>query len=138
MIDYNNVDMGDELPTIEITPTTDQVNQFLVAWGNRTGMGRFSSPEDAKKEGFPDAIVPGIMSMAILSKLLTEWSDNVSIKTIDVVFRQPVLHNRSIYAKGMITDKLDERGENLLECDVLLEGEDGEKRVTGRAVLVVS
>ena len=49
--------------------------------------------------------MPGAMNIAIMSQLITGWSPTVRLKKLDVVFRSPVLHNRPLTLKGMITDK---------------------------------
>ncbi len=44
--------------------------------------GRFTDDEAAKKEGLPGMILPGNMSLGLLSKLVTDWigTRNASLK----------------------------------------------------------
>ena len=49
--------------------------------------GRFMSDEAARAEGLPGQIVPGNMSLALFSRLLTGWGDGVRLQRISATFR---------------------------------------------------
>lgn len=132
---FEDVDIGGELGPLEKKKGLKDVLRFLGVWGQGTEPGRFNSDEEAKKIGFPKAIVPGIMSEALLSQLITDWAPNVHLKTLDCVFRQPVLHDTAYQLKGVITDKNEEKGE--LELDVYIEGPDGLRPVGGKAIVAL-
>ena len=134
---YEDVDIGDEIGPLEKVVTDEQVLEFLQVWGRMGRSSRFTDPEVAKREGLPGTIVPGIMNIAILSQLLTDWSSKVTIKKLDVVFRQMVLHNKPYQVKGIITDKDVVDGEPQLELDVFLENAEGERAVGGKAIITL-
>ena len=86
-----------------------------------------------KRQGLPNAIVPGAMNIAMMSQIVTGWSPTVTMKKIDVVFRQMVPHNEPLILSGIVTDK-DETGlSTSLECDVVMENQEGVKLVIGQA-----
>ena len=78
------------------------------------------------------------MAMAIITRLLTDWAGPECLKDLDVVFRQPVPHNQPLTVSATITDTRQEDGENLVECDVMLTGSQGERYVGGKAVVALS
>jgi acyl dehydratase len=82
-------------------------------------------------------IVPGIMTMAMMAQLLTDWGGPGSIKDLDLVFRQPVPHNRALTLAATITDIREEDGENLAECDILMTGTEGERYIGGKAIVTL-
>ena len=82
-------------------------------------------------------IVPGIMTMAMMAQLLTDWGGPGSIKDLDLVFRQPVPHNRALSLAATITDLREEDGEHLVECDILMTGTEGERYVGGKAIVTL-
>ena len=84
-----------------------------------------------------ETIVPGIMTMAMMAQLLTDWSGPSSIKDLDLVFRQPVPHNRPLTLAATITDLREENGESLVECDILMTGTEGERYVGGKAIVTL-
>ena len=84
---FEDVEFGEEFET-SVDVSMDRVRRFTRA----TGMtfGRFTDHEQAKKEGLPGAIVPGIMSQGILVAAIHAWAPGCEILDIDTVFRAPV------------------------------------------------
>ena len=132
---YDDVDLGDEVGPVERSVSDDQVIEFTQVWGREEGPTRFTSREKAQSEGLPEAIVPGAMNIAIMSQLITAWSPTVRLVKLDVVFRSPVLHNRPLTLRGMITDKDVVDGDPQIECDVTMENEEGTPHVIGKATV---
>ncbi len=132
---YDDVDLGDEVGPVERIVSDDQVIEFTQVWGREEGPTRFTSREKAQSEGLPEAIVPGAMNIAIMSQLITAWSPTVRLVKLDVVFRSPVLHNRPLTLRGMITDKDIVDGKPQIECDVTMENEEGTPHVIGKATV---
>ena len=134
---YEDIELGQELGPLERVVSDDDVVAFVEVWlGNKGGV-RFTDHEAARKEGLPEAIVPGIMSMGILSQFLTGLATNLTLNKLDVVFRQPVLHNRPLSVKGIVTDKSEVDGQGRLELDVYIEDQAGERPVGGTAVVTL-
>ena len=132
---FDDVDLGDEVGPVQRVVTDEQVIEFTEAWGRETRPTRFTSREKAQSEGLPEAIVPGAMNIAIMSQLITGWSPSVTLRKLDVVFRSPVLHNRTLTLRGMITDKGIVDGDPRIECDVTMENEEGTPHVIGKATV---
>ena len=131
-----DVEIGDEVPTQERQVNMEDVRSFLLVWHGPQGLeqpDRFNSEEQARKERLPGPIVPGIMSMALISRMITDWSPTVQLKSIDVIFRQVVSQGTEIKLYGVVTDKNEEREE--VEVDLYLEPLEGQPFVRGKAVL---
>jgi acyl dehydratase len=133
---FEDVDLGDEIGPLETVATDDGVLSFCGIWGNPKP-NRFTDPEIAAKVGLPGPIVPGIMAMAMMTRLLTSWAGPSSVKDLDVVFRQPVPHHQPLTISGTVTDTRQEDGENLVECDIMMTGAQGERYVGGKAVVAL-
>ena len=132
---YDDVDLGDEVGPVERVVTDDQVIEFTEVWGRETGPTRFTNREKAQSEGLPEAIVPGAMNIAVMSQLITGWSPTAKLVKLDVVFRSPVLHNRPLTLKGMITDKGIVDADPRIECDITMVNEEGTPYVIGKATV---
>ena len=137
MPNFEDVELGDEIGPLETEATDDRVLAFCEVWDNSTP-SRFTDLDAAKSAGLTGTIVPGIMAMAIITRLLTDWAGPESIRDLDVVFRQPVPHHQPLSISATITDTRREDGENLVECDVMLTGPQGERYVGGKAVVSLS
>ena len=134
---FDEVELGDEIGPVEKVATDEDVANFCDVWGMATP-SRFTDAETAAKSGMPGAIVPGIMNMALMAQLLTDWGGPGSIKDLDLVFRQPVPHNRPLTLTATITDLREEAGEHLVECDILMTGTEGERYVGGKAIVALA
>ena len=136
MPSFDDVELGDEIGPMETEATDDSVLTFCRVWSSSLP-SRFTDRETAEEVGLPGPIVPGIMAMAMLTRLLTEWAGPASVKDLDVVFRQPVPHHQPITITGTVTDTRREEGENLVECDVMMTGAQGERYVGGKAIVAL-
>lgn len=133
---FEDVDLGDEISPEERDITDQDVSTFCKnVWG-QTGPTRFTDLEVALQSKLKAPIVPGVMSLALMSRFLTNWSPNVSIKQLDVVFRQPVPHDK-VTISGMVTDLRQEDGESLVECDVYMSNGESGRLVGGKAILAL-
>ena len=83
-INYNNIEVGDDIPSISRSIDTVQVLNFVDVWTGDPKPTRFNDPDTATKEGLAGPIVPGLMTMAFISRLLTEWARGAELKTLDV------------------------------------------------------
>ena len=133
---FDDVELGDEIGPLVKVVADDEVINFCEQWGNPMP-NRFTDAAIAEKSRLPGPIVPGVMSMALMAQLLTRWAGPNAVKDMDLVFRQPVPHNKPITIAATITDTREEDGENLVECDILMTGEQGERYVGGTALVVL-
>ena len=131
---FEQVDVGDELGPLNKKPTLDQVQAFCRAYGLEE-KSRFTDLETARSEGVDQMIIPGIMSMAYLSQLITDWAPNITLKKLDIIFRAPVKHEEEIQCVGLVTDKEVRDGENCIDVDVYIENAEGRRAVTGQALV---
>ena len=85
-----NVDIGDEVPELVTTVSMDQVTAFFASYPRSNNYpdrpSRFNSDEQAKKEGLAGPIIPGVMSMALITKVLTDWGIGAKFKLLAAIF----------------------------------------------------
>jgi len=132
-LSFDRVDVGDELPPLRLTLSGEQVRHYAEA-ANMPG-GRFMSDEEARAEGLPGQIVPGNLSLALFSRLLTEWGEGVCLKRISATFRALVRPAVPLMLSAVVTEKHTSDHGNFIECDLVLENADGERLVTGTATV---
>ena len=130
---FEDVELGDDIGPITRTVESDQVLEFVSLREFDPKPSRFTSEEAAKEEGLPNAIVPGAMNIALMSQILTDWSPTVCLKKIDVVFRGMVPHEKPLTFSGLVTDKDDSGNSTDLECDIIMENQEGVRLVIGHA-----
>jgi acyl dehydratase len=133
---FEDVEVGDELPPLRLTLSSEQVFRYALA-ANMPG-GRFKSDEEARTEGLPGQIVPGNMSLALFARLLTEWGEGVRVRRLSATFRGLVRPNVPLVAHAVITEKHASDHGCFIECDLILEDHEGERRVTGTATVLMA
>jgi acyl dehydratase len=128
---FDDIEIGDELEELEICPSTEDVIRYVnVA---HMANARFTDDEYARQEGLAGAIIPGNMSLGFLSRMVAEFFPLGTIKTLTANFRATVPHNTPLLCSGVVTEKQEKDGENLVFCDLVLTNEDGDRYVQGTA-----
>tara|TARA_B110000014_G_scaffold258811_1_gene245548 strand:+ start:1995 stop:2417 length:423 start_codon:yes stop_codon:yes gene_type:complete len=127
----SDVEFGAEIPTFAPDTSLENVKRFgkFVGWGGP----RFTDHEAARKEGFPGALVPGVMSQGFLGAMIHRWAPSAEIVAIDTVFRAPVLVDEPHQIVGVVTDVDEEAGS--VEIDITITNEAEETRVFGTATV---
>ena len=128
---FDDIEIGDELEELEICPSTDDVVRYVnVA---RMANPRFTDDEYARQEGLAGAIIPGNMSLGFLSRMVAEFFPLGTVKGLTANFRATVPHNTPLLCSGVVTEKQEKDGENLVFCDLMLTNEEGDRYVQGTA-----
>ncbi len=128
---FADVEFGEELPAFTPDVSMPTVRRFTDA--AHMSWARFNDHEEAKKQGLPGAIVPGIMSQGILAAMVNNWAPGATIVKIDTIFRAALVVDSSPKCTGVVTD-LDEETQTT-EIDLTIANEAGETRVMGTAVV---
>lgn len=126
---FEDVEFGEDLPDLQPDVSLDNVKLFTKA--AHMPHSRFTDHDAARDAGLPGAIVPGIMSQGVLVALIHRWAPNAEIKTIDTIFRAPLIVDTKPVASGVVTD-IDEEA-RVIEIDLMLKNERGETPVVGTA-----
>ncbi|MDE0224242.1 MAG: MaoC/PaaZ C-terminal domain-containing protein [Gammaproteobacteria bacterium] len=126
-----DVEFGAELPAFSPDTSVDNIKRFgrHVGWGGP----RFTDHEAARREGFPGALVPGVMSQGFLGAMIHRWAPESEIVAIDTVFRAPVFADKPHTIAGVVTDIDEDAG--TVEIDITITNEARETRVLGTATV---
>jgi len=128
---FEDVEFGQDLPSFSPDTGIENVRRFAKA--AQMMAARFTDHEGARKEGLAGAMVPGVMSQAILAAMIHRWAPPAELVKIDTVFRAPVMVDEAHDVNGVVTD-LDE-AERTAEIDLTITNSAGETRVLGTATV---
>ncbi len=128
---YADVEFGEELPELSPDIRMPTVKRFTDA--AHMSWARFIDHEEARKQGLPGAIVPGIMSQGILAAMIHNWAPGCSILKIDTIFRAALVVDSRATCRAVVTNMDDDA--KTLEIDLTITNEAGETRVLGTASL---
>lgn len=130
---YEDVEVGDGIPTLVKRPTTRQ----LVMWASASGdLGAIHYDKDfALSRGLPGVIVHGWLTASFLLQMLSLWVGKGNIRKLSCNFRGMHFPNEDIICKGKIVKKYIQDNDYLVECEIWAENPKGEKTTLGMAVI---
>ncbi len=128
---FDDIELGDDLPTEHPDVSMARVRQFCTAAKHH--FERFVDHEAAREQGFPGALVPGIMSQGLLAAMIHRWAPGCTIHKIDTVFRGTLIVDTEITLTGAVTDTDDDA--RIAEVDITIATPDGRTGVIGTAIV---
>jgi acyl dehydratase len=130
---FEEVQIGTAIGPVEVFVSKDQTRRYARSCG--LDAPRFTDDEGAKKEGLPGMILPGNMSLGLLTKLVTDWIGTTGARLVRMgtTYRVPVLPDHTLTLQGFVTHTYPEQHQ--CEIDVWIENEDAERLVTGTATV---
>jgi acyl dehydratase len=144
---YEDVEVGSEVTALKKIATTRMLVQYAGASGD---FNPLHYEEDfAKNLGVGRPIVHGLLKRAWLVNLMTDWmGQDGTLKKLSCRYRgmdyprkmktfdDPV-DGDTWLCKGKVTKKYIDNEAHLVECEIWVENDKGEKNTTGAAVAVL-
>ncbi|RAL31790.1 MaoC/PaaZ C-terminal domain-containing protein [Rhodococcus sp. AQ5-07] len=132
-----HIEVGSELPALEIEKIT---RTTLALFGGASGDHNpmHIDIDVAKSAGLEDVFAHGMLSMAYLGRLLTNWVPQESIRSYRVRFASitPVLAKPTATGKVVAIEEVDGERRASVELTVILA--DGSVTLTGDAVVAIN
>lgn len=138
MIDvkYDSLAVGDELPTHTFGPISrTTLGLFAGASGDHNPI--HIDIDFAKKFGMPDVFAHGMLSMAYLAQLLTNWVPQSNIREYGVRFTSITPIYATMTCRGTIVEKFEVEGEKRLKIELVSEIDGGIKTLVGDAIVTL-
>ncbi|MGZ9713292.1 MaoC family dehydratase [Glaciimonas sp. GNP009] len=92
----------------------------------------------AKRAGMDDVFAHGMLSMAYLARLLTNWVPQTAIRSYEVRFVAVTQVAESVTCSGKVLEKFTHDGENRVRLELSTVSLDGGVKLTGEAVVSLS
>lgn len=122
-ISFGDVEVGDELPPIEITPDTRQLVMYAGASGDFQPI--HYDKDVAQKAGHDSVIIHGAFKSAWLARVVTDWlGDSGWMREFNVQYRGIDYIGKKT-CRGRVTGKRIEGDAGLIELELGLEDENG-------------
>ncbi|KAA0081222.1 dehydratase [Mycolicibacterium sp. P9-64] len=131
-----DITVGTELPPLQIAPISrTTLALFAGASGDHNPM--HIDIDVARSAGLDDVFAHGMLSMAYLGRLLTDWVDPQAIRSYRVRFAAITPIHGKPTATGTITAIDDVDGERRATIDLAVTLADGTVTLTGDAVVAL-
>ena len=134
---YDAVNVGDALPSLSLPPLT-RTTLALYAGASGDHNPMHIDIDFARAAGMPDVFAHGMLSMAWLGRLLTEWAPQRDLREWSVRFSAITHVGERIVCTGRVTEKLERDGEPLIRVVVSTANEAGAIKLIGEALIAAA
>ena len=136
IIYYEDIEAGTELPALVKYPTTMQLVKFAGASGDYYQI--HYDKDFALETGLQGIIVHGWLTLSFLGQMVTDWiSGGGTLLKLDGSYKGMNNVHEEIFCYGRVKKKYEEDGKHLARLDIWAENPQGEKTVTGSAIIAL-
>ena len=136
MVYYEDIIEGADIPALVKYPTTMQLVKYAGASGDFYQI--HYDKDFAVASGLPGVIVHGWLALAFLGQMINDWlGSGGTLLKLNGSYRGINKVNEDIICNGKVTKKYVEDGRNLVRLEIWAENPQGEKTVTGFAVVAL-
>lgn len=126
--------VGDVLPPLVLPPLT-RATLALYAGGSGDHIPLHIDSDFARGAGHRDVFMHGMLGVAYLVRMITEWAPQERLRDISVRFSAITYPGESLTAVGVVSALTPE---GAVELDLTLRNEQGEVKIAGRATIAPS
>ena len=133
---FEDVQEGQEIPTLVKKPTTQQL--FQSAAGSGDFYQIHYDPDFARSTGLEGVIVHGALKNAFLGQAAWEFAGRQGrIRSYSCSYRGMDVPGQELRIRGQVKRKYQEGQDNLVELEIWIENEAGQKTTPGGAVVAL-
>ncbi len=133
---FTSLQVGDTLPELQLPPITrTTLALFAGASGDHNRI--HIDIDYARKAGAVDVFAHGMLSMAYLGRLLTQWVDQRQLRSFGVRFTGITHLGHQISCHGKVVEKFEENGEQRVKLEIETRNQYGDTKIVGDAVVAL-
>jgi acyl dehydratase len=133
---YDNVSVGQALPALTLEPI-NRTTLALFAGASGDHNPVHIDIDFARKAGMPDVFAHGMLSMAWLGRLLTQWVPQMQLREINTRFAGITHLGHIITCTGRVVEKFENEGAKLVRVEIQSANQYGEVKILGDAVIAI-
>jgi acyl dehydratase len=128
--------VGDTLPEL-VFPPINRTTLALFAGASNDYNQMHIDIDAARAGGMPDVFAHGMLGMAYLGGLLTQWVDQRRLRGFNARFVGVTQLNHQLTCSGRVTEIVDIDGERRAKLEVQLRNQHGEVKILGEATVAL-
>lgn len=133
---YESIQVGDTLPPLTL-PAIDRTTLALFAGASNDHNPIHIDIDFARRARMPDVFAHGMLSMAYLGRLLTNWVDQRQLRQFSARFTGITHLGNVVTCTGKVVEKLTVDGEKRIKVEIQSANQYGEVKIIGDAVVAV-
>lgn len=133
---YNEIEIGYKLPQLNIPPISrTTLALFAGASGDHNPI--HIDIDVAKKAGMEDVFAQGMLPMAYLGRLLSNWIKQQNIREYSTRFGAITHLGNALICSGIVIEKFENNGEKLVRLELQVKDENDEVKLSGSALVIL-
>lgn len=133
---YNELKIGDEIPSLVKRPV-NRTTLALFAGASNDHNPIHIDIDFAKKSGFEDVFVHGMLVMAYLGQVLTNWVPQTAIREFSTRFKAITNLGDELSCSGVVEEKLVVDGTQCVKLALSVKNQEGEEKLAGSAIVAL-
>jgi acyl dehydratase len=135
-ISLETINIGDTLPPLTLPPI-NRTTLALFAGASGDHNAIHIDTDYARKAGMPDVFAHGMLSMAYLGRLLTQWVDQRQLREFGVRFVGITHLGHQVTCTGSVVDRFEVDGERRIKVEIRTSSQYGDIKILGDAVIAL-
>lgn len=131
------VTVGTELPALQLPPL-DRTTLALFAGASGDHNPVHIDIDFARQAGMPDVFAHGMLGMAWLGRLLTDWAPQAQLRRFDARFQGLTQLGHAMRCGGRVVELLEHAGERCARVEVHSSDQHGQTRIVGDALVALA
>jgi acyl dehydratase len=136
-MNIKTLDVGNVLPKLA-KPPINRTTLALFCGASNDHNPIHVDIDFARQAGMEDVFAHGMLSMAYLGQMLTNWVPQSAIRKFGVRFGAITHLGDEITCTGKVLEKFEEAGETLLKLELAATNQHGETKLVGHGTVAVS
>lgn len=132
-----SIKVGDRLPALQLPPV-DRATLALFGGASGDHNPIHIDLDFARRSGMPDVFAQGMLGMAWLGRLLTQWVPQSRIRRYDARFAGITHLGNAITCSGEVVELMDIDGEACARVAVSSSNQYGQNKIVGEAIVALN
>ena len=133
---FESLQVGDTLPPLAL-PAINRTTLALFAGASGDHNAIHIDTDYARQAGMPDVFAHGMLSMAYLGRLLTQWVDQRQLRQFGVRFVGITHLGHQVHCTGKVVEKFEADGEQRVRLEIQSANQYGDTKILGDAVVAL-
>ena len=132
----SDITVGTEIPALALPPIS-RATLALFAGASGDHNPVHIDSDFAKQAGMPDVFAHGMLSMAYLGRILTNWQPQARLRKFSNRFATITHLQDVITCSGKVVELIEQNGETLARCEIQAAKATGEQTLVGEALVAL-
>lgn len=132
-----SIKVGDRLPTLQLPPV-DRTTLALFGGASGDHNPIHIDLDFARRSGMPDVFAQGMLGMAWVARLITQWVPQSRLRQYDARFAGITHLGNVITCSGEVTELLELDGEACARVAVSSSNQFGQNKIVGEAIVALA